>query len=274
MIDVSVVIVNYNTFELTSRCIASVMENTKEVRFELIVVDNASTECDPALFNKRWENIRVIKSDRNLGFAGGNNLGIRQSNGRFILLLNSDTWLTENSIKITVEKMGQLRKPGFVGIRTVYPDQSLQYTCLFLPTLKNLLLRISFMTRVLQRTRPYSLLSEDFSPEAIWGSYMFFDRELLSHFKDQKLDESFFMYHEDLLWCWQARKAGFKNYFIATTTFVHIFKGSQSDSDTRKRMNQQFDKNFELLEKRINGWTYPLYRILKKIIGWKGQRKS
>ena len=95
---VSIIIINYNSFRLTSDCIRSVIQFTKETSYEIILVDNASAECDPALFLNEFPGIRLIRSDKNGGFAYGNNLGVAAATGEIILLLNSDTVLTEDSI--------------------------------------------------------------------------------------------------------------------------------------------------------------------------------
>ena len=96
-IELSVIIINYNTFALTNKCIETIYQFTKGVEFEIILVDNASAECDADLFKKNFPDITLIKSTTNLGFSGGNNLGIQQASGEYILLLNSDIELTVKS---------------------------------------------------------------------------------------------------------------------------------------------------------------------------------
>jgi len=98
MPEVSVIILNYNTFQLTCNCIASVIEFTKDISYEIILVDNQSTECDADLFKDKFPFIKLIKSPENGGFAKGNNLGIGFATGELILLLNSDTYLSEDAI--------------------------------------------------------------------------------------------------------------------------------------------------------------------------------
>src|SRR5437763_942905 len=93
----SIIIINYNTFELTCNCIESVIQYTTTIPYEIILVDNASTECDAELFKKRFPQIKLVKNPENNGFAKGNNLGIKHAEGDAILLLNSDTYLKVNS---------------------------------------------------------------------------------------------------------------------------------------------------------------------------------
>ena len=104
---VSVIIVNYNSFALTSDCIRSVIEQTHDVDYEIILVDNASIECDPDKFLQKFPHILLIKSKMNGGFSFGNNLGIEKASGEYILLLNSDTILTEDTISRSVKYIEQ-----------------------------------------------------------------------------------------------------------------------------------------------------------------------
>src|SRR5687767_14203858 len=99
--DVSIIIINYNTYFLTCNCIKSVFEYTKDISFEVILVDNASKELEPIKFEEQFPDIKVIRLQENIGFAGGNNAGLQFASGKYILLVNSDTLLTENSIPIT-----------------------------------------------------------------------------------------------------------------------------------------------------------------------------
>ena len=95
---VSIVIINYNTFQLTCQCIQSVIDLTGQVTYEIILVDNASSECDASLFKEKFPSITLVKNPDNSGFAKGNNLGIQHALGDIILLLNSDTYLTEDAV--------------------------------------------------------------------------------------------------------------------------------------------------------------------------------
>src|SRR5712675_1513772 len=99
---ISIIIINYNTFNLTSNCIRSVIQFTRGLKYEIILVDNASTECDPENFLEEFPQVKLIKNKINGGFAYGNNEGIRQASGEFILLLNSDIVLQEDSVSKAV----------------------------------------------------------------------------------------------------------------------------------------------------------------------------
>ena len=104
--DVSVIIVNYNTLGLTSDCIESIIAQTSTVEYEIILVDNASTDGSKEVFAQD-KRIKYIYSDRNLGFGRANNLGIREAKGRYLFFLNSDTILLNNAVKLFFDYCGK-----------------------------------------------------------------------------------------------------------------------------------------------------------------------
>ena len=108
----SIVIINYNTFQLTCNCIASLKEKLQGVEYEIILVDNASVECDANLFKEKFPFINLIKSSTNTGFTGGNNLGVNASTGEYLLLLNSDTELINNAPEICLGYIQQHKEVG------------------------------------------------------------------------------------------------------------------------------------------------------------------
>src|SRR4051794_40929468 len=103
--EVSVIIINYNTFSLTCKCIESIINKTSGIEFEIILVDNASTECDPDLFKKKFPFITLIKNKENSGFSRGNNTGIHSAKYEYILLLNSDTELVNNALFLACSRL-------------------------------------------------------------------------------------------------------------------------------------------------------------------------
>src|ERR1700679_2214851 len=98
--ELSIIIINYNTFGLTCNCIQSIYDKLTDVEYEIVLVDNASVECDPNLFKEKFSGITLVINPVNTGFTGGNNTGIEYSKGEYLLLLNSDTELINNAPKI------------------------------------------------------------------------------------------------------------------------------------------------------------------------------
>ncbi|HYC40096.1 MAG TPA: glycosyltransferase family 2 protein [Chitinophagaceae bacterium] len=239
--DVSIVIINYNTFSLTSDCIRSLKRETRGLNYELILVDNASTETDSWLFLQAFPDIKLIKSPVNGGFAHANNLGIAQAAGKYILLLNSDTLLTEDSISRSVEFCKTLPDAGVLGCRMVYPDGEIQYTARRFRgigwELLDLFRFIPYMMPYHRRSRlmlgKYFRHDETVQCDWLNGAFFLFEKELLGLLPGKKLDERFFMYGEDQLWCEQIRALGRRNYFFAGTTIIHIGGGS---TDPQRRL--------------------------------------
>lgn len=241
MSKVSVIIINYNTIDLTSNCIQSVINYTTSIDYEIILVDNASTECDPVLFLDKFPSIKLICSANNVGFAKGNNLGIEQASGDYILLLNSDTILKEDSISKTVQSLRMHKEVGVIGCRMTYPDGTIQYTARkFRSITWELLDLFRFMLYLLPYAKRSRLMlgkyfrhDEPVYCDWLNGAFFLFPKKILSELPGGKLDDRFFMYGEDQLWCEQIQNLGYENLFFADTTIVHINSGS---TDFSKRL--------------------------------------
>lgn len=239
--DLSIVIINYNTYELTAQCIRSLFDFVNGVQFEIIVVDNASTKENPDMFLYTYPTIQLIKSPVNLGFAKGNNLGIQQAKGRYILLLNSDTYLIEDCISIAVNAFKNLKNPGALSVYIQYPDGKFQHTARKFRTIKGEILDLCrpILHFISYSKRAKMLLNQhfngDFDTEADWvsGAFMMFEKSLLNNLPEKKLDERFFMYGEDMLWCFHFKQLGRVNYYISNAKVVHIANAS---TDSNKQM--------------------------------------
>jgi GT2 family glycosyltransferase len=233
---VSVIIVNYNTFDITSNCIRSVIEHTKGVAYEIVLVDNASTTRNADDFLKIYPSIKLIKSNKNVGFAGGNNLGIKQAAGDYFLLLNSDTILTEDSISKTLTAAKTHPDWGVVGCKMTFPNGKLQYTARKFRSISwELLDLFRFLLWVLPTDNRASLMlgryfkhDKNMSVDWLNGAFFMFSKSVLQLLPQQQLDDRFFMYGEDVLWCEQIKNLGYSNYFFAGTTIIHINSASTS----------------------------------------------
>lgn len=247
---VSVIIVNFNTRELTTDCIRSVIQNTSGCDYEIILVDNASTECDPIVFKQEFPDIRLIKSGKNGGFAFGNNLGIKEASGDFILLLNSDTILKEDSISKAVSCFNQHPDVGVVGCRMIYPDGKIQFTARRFRTISwellDLFRFIPYLMTYSKRSRlmlgKYFRHDEPVFCDWLNGAFFLFPRKILSELPENKLDDRFFMYGEDQLWCEQIKNLGYRILFYPGTTIVHINSGS-TDLSKQLRLRRTMLKN-------------------------------
>ena len=261
---VSVIIINYNTFQLTCDCIASVFKFTKGVPFEIILVDNASTERNPSHFLEKFPSIKLIESKKNLGFAGGNNLGIQHATGDTILLLNSDTLLTEDSISLSVTQLQKDPSIGVLGCRQLFPDGALQYSARrfrsisweLLDLFRFVLYFFSPKARAHRMLGQYFLHDESLFVDWVNGAFFLFPRRLLNQLPQHQLDERFFMYAEDVLWCEQIKQAGYRVFFLATTSIIHITSGSTAISKQLRLRKVMMKHEMKIMELRKGKGLY------------------
>jgi len=256
---VSVIIINYNTFQLTCDCIRSVQAATKDVDYEIILVDNASTTGDPAEFLSYFPEIKLVKSPVNGGFSNGNNLGIEHASGDIILLLNSDTILKENSIATAANFLA--KNGNDIGVLTVhltYTDDVYQHNARAFRSIRNEVLDLFRPALMLipYRKRATLMLNQyfkgDFDTYCDWvsGAFFMFRKELLETLPGKKLDERFFMYGEDQLWCYQFSQHGYRCYFLSGTKVVHIANASTEPGKQLKLLKTMISQELEIMRYR------------------------
>ncbi len=267
---VSIIIVNYNTFELTSNCIRSIYNKVKDIAFEIILVDNASNEKNPEDFKVEFPNITLIKSETNLGFAKGNNLGIQHATGDYILLLNSDCELRNNAPLISYEYMKSHPTCGMSTVQLHYPDGRLQYNCRKFRTIGWDLLEVIPLYLLLPKAKKEELMlhhyfkhDREVSCDWVWGTYMFFPRSILKSLPGEKLAEDFFMYSEDVLWCWQIKQLGLSISFVPEGKVMHVHKGSSKGK--KNHFQKMGIDNHAIFMKRIYpNWKWYIFNFIYK----------
>jgi len=221
MTDLSIIIVNYNTKDLTKACIESVMNEGSKLDFEVIVVDNNSKDGSVAELKKLWrkyKNLKLIENKENSGFSRANNQGAREASGKYILLLNSDTVVKRFSFKRLIAFAEKKEDAGVVGARLLNSNGSLQASCFYFPTIKNAI-------------REYWLgqkgLFEKYAPkgnkpvevEALVGAVFLITPKALQ--KVGLLDERYFMYFEDVDYCRRVWEKGLKVYYLTEVRVLH-----------------------------------------------------
>lgn len=250
--EVSIIIINYNTYNYTSKCIQSVLTHTQQLQFEIILVDNASTECDAEIFKQQFPEIHLIKSKTNLGFAGGNNMGIGAAKGKYILLLNSDTELVDNSIKYVYEHFLNNQLLGAATVKITYPNGVVQPVANPFFSLERHFLESTRLCHIFkQRFKKLNIqydYEQSFECDWIWGTFFYFPKSNLK-FMGGKLTETFFMYCEDMEWCWIFKQLGLKNYYISYTSIIHYIGKS---SPSKKRM-QLLSRSHLLFIRKYHG---------------------
>lgn len=270
--DLSIIIVNYNTFELTAQCIRSVYEKTKSITFEIILVDNASKECSPEKFKELFPEITLIASPTNTGFAKGNNLGIAVSRGDYILLLNSDTELINDACSLSVNAMNAKPEIGVLSCRVEYPDGRVQPILCRFPSLSTELSELLRLNKFKTQEQLKELYlgerdSYDKAREAdwIWGCFFMISRKALKALPNERLSDRFFMYAEDTEWCWEFKKRGFGVWFDPQGRIIHYLGGSTTGVEGAEERNfKKIMPNKFAFISYAKGWPYALCFFITK----------
>jgi GT2 family glycosyltransferase len=266
--DISIIIINYNTYQLTCDCVASVMAYTAGLSYEIILVDNASPDgFDAVDFSRRFPQVKLILSPENLGFAGGNNLGIREATGEYILLLNSDTYLKDNAVKVTRDYLRTHPEAAVVSARLIYPDGRHQSVAQRFPSIKYQLIELLRLQKLMSRPAAGRLLlgsffehRENVKADWVWGAWFMFPRSILQHLPGNRLDDTYFMYFEDMQWCMDIRNLGYEIHFCADAEVVHLMGGSSGAKKDLMKQNELLflQKNYTPRQirwiKRLNQW--------------------
>ena len=276
-IQVSIVIINYNTREMTQECISSVIEKTKEISYEIILVDNRSTDDSRDFFEKD-SRIRYIYSFENLGFGRANNVGMLLANGEYIFLLNSDTLLVNNAIKLLYDYAESHKETTmFLGGWLLDGDLHHIHSFADITTMKSLLKSawLSY-TNIFQKdmsfqsAEMYEWAAEAIEVGYITGADMFYHRSVFEKYGG--FDHNFFMYYEESDWQWRMKQHGIKSVVIKGPEIIHLcgqHKGlpQKARSIRVKLMNLESMKYY--LKKHYSTLQYVLFRptyfILKAI---------
>lgn len=222
--ELSIVIVHYETPDLLKACLASIFSKPADVSFEVIVIDNDSTDRCVAQLAQEFTRAKFHFNTKNIGFAAACNQAIRLCHGPYILILNPDTLISPDILSLFVSFMDAHQDIGVCGPKLVYPDGTLQFSCRQFPTLWVLLLRIFRLEKVAKRTiRAYLMADWDHAQprEVDWviGGCMLLRREVVV--QAGCLDERFFMYYEDIDLCYRIKQMGWKVYYYPQVTCVH-----------------------------------------------------
>jgi GT2 family glycosyltransferase len=242
MLDLGIVIVNYNVRDLLRECLASVYDSRGDFSFQVCVVDNGSRDGSADMVVEEFPQVHLIRTE-NRGYAVGNNLGLREfgfdggqriaNPPRFALLLNADTVLPPSALADMIHFLEQRPKAGVVGPRLVRADGSLDKACRrSFPTPEVALYRLSGLSHLFpesERFGRYNLtyLSADVTTEldSVVGAFMMIRGETLAEVG--LLDEQYFMYAEDLDFCYRAKQVGWQVWYNAAVTVLH-YKGQSS----------------------------------------------
>ena len=257
-IDVSIVIVSWNTREILLNCIASIYKNTSNVTFEIIVVDNASDDGSVEAFRERYPDVRVIANDKNLGFAAANNRGIRVARGTYLLLLNPDTLVLSGVISNCFGYARAHPDVAAIGCQVLESETRIQRTGFSFPTPWNLFLVESGLSRLFPKSKIFG------KPELGWwdrtterdvdvvsGMFMFIPMQAIK--RVGSMDEDYFVYAEEADLCFRLRKAGWRCVFAPIGQIIHLEGGGKSTKQVNIRMYVQLQKSLAIFQRKNLG---------------------
>jgi GT2 family glycosyltransferase len=242
-VDVSVIFVNYNTVSLLINAIDSVLEKTIDIKYELIVVDNASKDNSERILLEKYQNkISYISLLENVGFGRANNEGMKIAKGRNIFLLNPDVLLQNNAIKLLSNYLDNNVEVGVVGGNLFYEDGSPQTSySLVYPSIGFELINMLHLFSLFKRDN----FNDTFSPKEVKivvGAALMIKREVINSVGG--FDPSFFMYSEEDEWCFRIHRAGYKLVNLPQSKITHLEGKSFEFSEDRQKRKLEGIRNF------------------------------
>jgi GT2 family glycosyltransferase len=251
--DVSIIIVNWNTKNLLRECLKSVIEQTTKVDYEIIVVDNSSSDGSVEMVRNEFKDIVVIENSENRGFAAANNQAVKIAKGKYILLLNSDTIVLSHAIEKTIAFADKHPNAAVTGCRVLNPDGTLQNTCFMFPSIINMLLSSTYLYKLFPKNRFFGREQMTWwdrndvrEVDVVTGCFMLIRREAIE--QTGLMDEQFFMYGEETDWCFRFKKNGWKIIFTPAGQIIHY--GGQSTSQKKAEMVLQLRGSILLFIKK------------------------
>jgi len=253
MVDLYIIIVNWNTKEFLLPCLRSIIEGGQGTGWEVIVVDNGSRDGSREEVKKVFPSAHLIENEKNFGFAKAANQGLQKASGRFVLLLNPDTQVKNGAIERLVSFMDAHSDVGVAGAQLLNADGSKQNSIANFPSLGTELLNKSLLRWLFPKKFPGKErnYSEPIEVDSVIGACMMVRRDAL----DQVglLDEDYFLFLEETDWCYRMKKAGWKIYHIPQAEIYH-FQGKSAE-EVKKRARVEFYRSRYHFFKKHRGYS-------------------
>ncbi|MBN1291342.1 MAG: glycosyltransferase [Candidatus Latescibacteria bacterium] len=231
--DISVIIVSYNVSSFLDQALTTVKDAARNTKYEIFVVDNASSDDSVSIVKSKHPSVKLIENKVNLGFGRANNQALKLASGKYILILNPDTVLSHDTLRIMIDFLDSHPETGAAGCKVINPDGSLQLACRRgFPTPGGAFFKMVGLSNLFPKSKTFgaynlTYLDPDSLTEvdAISGSFMMLRKQTLTEVGF--FDEDFFMYGEDLDLCYRIKQAGWKIYYVPWTEIIH-FKGEST----------------------------------------------
>jgi GT2 family glycosyltransferase/lipopolysaccharide/colanic/teichoic acid biosynthesis glycosyltransferase len=231
--DLSIIIVNYNVRAFLENALVSIQKAMRNLEGEIFVVDNASDDGSVEMLQTKFPNVQLTARKENLGFAKANNLALNKAKGKYFLLINPDTIVQEDTLETMMKFFEQHSEVGLATCKVMNPDGTLQLACRrSFPTPFVAFSKLFGFSDMFPQSKLFGKYNLTYLPEnetrevdAVSGSFMFLRRAVFE--KIGGLDEDFFMYGEDLDWCYRVQHNGWKVFYVPTTQIIH-YKGEST----------------------------------------------
>jgi GT2 family glycosyltransferase len=257
-IDVSVVIVSWNTRDILRDCLRSIFEQTREVSFEVFVVDNNSHDGSAEMVRTEFPSVKLTANAQNRGFAAGCNQGMRDASARYTLLLNPDTIVLDDAISRCVRYADLHADVGVVGCQVLIDENQIQQTGFSFPSPLNTFLALSGLSRAFPRSRLFGRprlswwgRDSEQDVDVVSGMFMLVRREAIAQVGH--MDESYFIYAEEADWCYRFAQAGWRRVFTPCARIIHLDGGDRSTSQISVKMFVQLQKSLMIYHRKNQG---------------------
>jgi GT2 family glycosyltransferase len=260
--DVSIVIVAWNVRELLHNCLKSVYDETKGVDFEVIYVDNASRDGSVEMVRKKFQEVKIVQNEKNEGFIKANNQAIEIADGRYVLLLNSDTVVLDNAIAKTVKFADAHPETAVVGCKVLNADGTLQRNCFMYPSVLNMFLSATYLYKIFPGSRFFGRqemtwwnFNDVREVETVCGCFSLVRKEAIKQVG--LMDYTYFVYGDDTDWCYRFKKHGWKIMFTPDPEIIH-FRGQTTKQMTREFRLQLSGSNLIFMKLHRNRLSFPV----------------
>ena len=271
--DLSIIIVNYNVKEFLQNLLHSIDKALQNLSSEIIVVDNASDDGSIEWIKSKFPSVKLIENKTNLGFGKANNQALKIAEGKYLLLINPDAIVSEDTFTKMIHFLEGQKDAGLAGCKILNPDGSLQLACRrSFPGPWTSFCKVTGLSNFFPNSKMFArynltYLNENqtYEVDAISGSFMMLKRVVYE--KLGGFDEQFFMYGEDLDLCYRVQKAGYKVFYVHTTQVIH-YKG---ESTKRSSMDETkiFYNAMHLFVKKHFSSSFLVEIILRSAIGFR-----
>lgn len=255
---VSVVIVNYNTKEMTDTCIESFKKYHEDLDYEIILVDNASNDGSQEFFRRKYPDIKFIGNTKNLGFGVANNIGVEEAEGEYVLLLNSDTITFKPFVQKMISSFNNNKNVGIVGLNLLNKDNTPQNSYGFFPSKGQVffeILRLHKIKKLFPLVKPLgceisSFNKGDFLVDYVSGACLMIKRSLWADLKG--FDDNIFMYFEELDLCYRAKKFLGKNIIVNPKAQLIHLGGGSFEQYSKDKIKYFYESYLYLLDKHYS----------------------